>query len=319
MGHILVTSASRKVPLLRAVQTAARKLQSSMKVIAGDIDPLALAQYVADDFWLMPNTEDCEVSLLVDGCKQRGIKTILPTRDSELLHWSRVRSEFAKVGIAIIVSPADSVERCLDKLAFSRFGLAHGFPFIPAAIYPDEVGLGPYVVKERYGAGSRNIGLNLERAAARTHGDMLQNAIYQPFISGSEISIDAWIDNHHDVKGLILRRRDRIENGESQITTTFRNTSIEKVAIEVFQALSLRGPVVMQAIVDDRCNVFIIECNVRIGGASTISLAAGLDMIYWSLLEQHYGAHTSSVFNRAAGEFRQIRVPSDILIHGTHF
>jgi carbamoyl-phosphate synthase large subunit len=62
----------------------------------------------------------------------------------------------------------------------------------------------------------------------------------------------------------------------------------------------------------------IIECNPRFGGASTTAIAAGLDVLYWSLGEA-FGLGLSPVFKRIAGEVRQIRLPADLVLHDPDF
>jgi carbamoyl-phosphate synthase large subunit len=319
LGHVLVTSASRKAPLVRSAQKAARKIHPDIRVFAGDLDPEALTRYVADEFWQMPRTEDHEIDALVAGCKKRGIRTIFPTRDAELSFWAQHQPRFESEGIDVVVSPAASVRICLDKLAFARFGAEHGFPFIPAAEHPDQVGEGSYAVKERYGAGARKIGLGLGREAALEHAKTLKEPIYQPFVAGREISIDAWLDRSYQVKGLVLRSRDSVVDGESQVTTTFRDAAIEAVAQQILHALKLRGPVVMQVLIDVNHGVHVIECNTRFGGASTASISAGLDVFYWSSLESRGVDLEDYPFHRLPAEVRLIRVREDIYIHGDRF
>jgi len=319
VGHILVTSAAKKAPLIRNVQAAARKLMTNIKVIAGDLDKNALTRYVADEFWEMPQTADSSIDSLIAGCVERGVRTIIPTRDGDLLFWAQNRQLFANVGIDIIVSPVASIQVCFDKYAFAQFGAAHGFPFIPTSNHPDEITQGHYVVKERYGAGSQKIGLNLDRVTALEFSQGLEAPIYQPFIIGKEISIDAWLDYNYQVKGVVLRTRDCVINGESQVTTTFRNAEIETMVLPILHALKLRGPVVMQAIIDVQNNIHIIECNTRFGGASTASIAAGLDIFYWSLLESRGVDISQYTFNRVPDEVRQVRIPDDMYIYGNNF
>ena len=313
-GHLLVTSASRKIPLLRAAISAARKLSPEMKVMAGDIDPDAPAQYAADAFWVMPRTDDTALDTLVAGCRERGIGFVLPTRDGELAFWARHKARFAEAGIAVLVSPEDSVTRCLDKLDFARFGEERGLPFIPAFEGLEDAGSPPYAVKERFGAGSRAIGLNLDAASAREHARGLTAPIFQPFIDGTEISVDSWLDRNHRVKGLVLRRRDRVVDGESQVTTTFRDAAIEEAARTALETLDLCGPVVLQILIDRAGQPHIIECNSRFGGASTAGIAAGLDSLYWSLAEAAGNDVAALPFARIPGEVRQVRLPAD-----THF
>lgn len=314
-GHILLTSAARKIPLVQALRQAAGAVDSEIRVVAGDASADAPARYVADEFWQMPRTVEANLAEILAGCRERGVATIFPSRDGELLFWSRNRERFAAEGIQVVVSPPESVELCLDKLAFAAFGSAKGLPIIPAGRHPDEVGPGPYVVKERFGAGSRAIRLNVSRDEALDHGATLQDPIYQPFVAGDEISIDAWIDREHRPKGVVLRRRDEVVDGESRVTTTFRDSAIEQTAAGLLAALRLRGPVVLQAIVGGKGGIQFIECNSRFGGASTLSLAAGLDSLTWSLLEGRGARPDSFHFSPPDRPIRQVRVPADIYVH----
>ena len=314
-GNVLITSASKKVPMVRAVQQAARKLHPDCKVVAADLDDQALSRYVADAFWKMPRTEEAEIPAVLTACRERGIRTVFPSRDGELLFWAANRQRFQQEGIDVVVSEAEAVRTCLDKLAFAQFGVARGLPMIPAAEHPDALGpSGAYVVKERFGAGSRKVGLNLDQAAALKHASGLESPIFQLFVPGIEISVDAWADRSHRIHGLVLRTRDRVVDGESQVTTTFRDAAVEAIALRVLHSLPLRGPVVLQAVLND-AGIHVIECNSRFGGASTAAIAAGLDCFYWSLLEST-GADMSDVpFVRIPGEVRQIRVPNDVYVH----
>jgi carbamoyl-phosphate synthase large subunit len=285
-------------------------------VIAGDADPDALSGHVADGFWHMPHLDAVPEDVLIEGCLSRGIRSVLPTRDGELTFWAEVRDHFAAAGIGVIVSPLNSVARCLDKLAFSEGGARDGLPVILTARSPDECNAERFVVKERFGAGSKSLGLDLERDAALIHARGLVDPIFQPFVPGPEISIDAWLAADHTLHGLVLRRRDKVVRGESQITTTFRNAALEREAQIVLSTLRLRGPVVMQAIVPPTGGLRVIECNARFGGASTASIGVGLDMLFWSLLEYYRPGSPLPPFVRHPGEVRQVRVPQDVMIYG---
>lgn len=313
--RVLVTSASRKVPLVRALQQAARAVHPDGTVIAGDADPQALSFLVADAAWTMPRLADDEVAALVDRCRALGVTAVLPTRDGELMFWARHSARFAAAGIDVLVSRGEALERCLDKLAFSAFGAEQGLPVIPSALDISGIPAERLVVKERFGAGSRAIGLDLDRAQAVAHAATLEAALFQPFVPGREMSVDGWLDRDGQLKGLVLRWRDVVVNGESQVTTTFREAALEAQAAAVLGRLGLRGPVVMQAIVDGAGEMHVIECNPRFGGASTASIAAGLDSLRWSLLEAAGARIGDYPFLRATGEVRQVRAPADTHVH----
>jgi len=310
--NVLVSSASHKAPLVRAVMDALGDLQPRAHVIAGDLDPDAPTRHVAGAFWRMPALDRDSLPTVIDECRRRGIGVILPTRDGELMFWARHAPDLARAGIAVAVSNERAVERCLDKLQFARFGRTNALPVIDAVATPDFTSAVSWVVKERFGAGAAGIGLDLSEVRARRHADTLQVPLYQPHIAGPEISVDGWLDRHGVCAGVVLRRRDRVVSGESRITTTFRDERLEQEAMHVLETLDLRGPVILQAILVDG-RMHIIECNARFGGASTAAIAVGLDTIRWSLLEA-FGHAEPPRFNRAPRDIRQVRLPADLVL-----
>lgn len=310
----LISSAAAKVPLVRAMQAAVRQFGPDGEVVAGDLDPRAVSAYVANAFWQMPPTRKENFAQIMEELRNRNINCVLPTRDGELLFWAQHKDELAQAGIQVIVSPPDSIALCLDKLAFAHYGQQRGFSFIPATDNLDELTADTLVVKERYGAGSRSLGLNLTREEARRHATELEAPIFQPMVHGIEISIDAWLDRTHKVKGLVLRRRDQVVNGESRVTTVFSDAVIEASARVILESLKLSGPVVMQAFLDEAGGLQVIECNPRFGGASTAGMAAGLDGLHWSLLEIAGADLGDWPFHRRPGSFRQVRVAQDLYV-----
>jgi carbamoyl-phosphate synthase large subunit len=314
---ILVTSASRKAPLLRVTRDALSRIDPAAQMIAGDSDATALARFVADEFWRMPPTIDANLDAILEGCLERDVCAVLPTRDSELRFWALHQGVFAEVGISVIVSSLEAVQRCLDKLAFSQYGSQVGISVVPASESLEAAGKGPFVVKERFGAGSRTIGLNLDFASARTHASLLNAPIFQPYVDGPELSIDGWLDAGGRVVGVILRTRDVVVNGESQVTTTLRSPQLEADARAALDLLDLRGPVVMQAILASD-GIRIIEVNPRFGGASTLAISAGLDMLYWSLGEA-LGESAPQQFNPTNRRLRQVRLPADVVLDDHDF
>lgn len=314
---VLITSASKKIPLIHAFQLATRKIPTKYQVIAADSDPRAIASYVSDGFWNMPELDQDSIDDLLKECQSRRVRVIFPTRDEELKFWAKNYDLFSKAGIEVVVSSYEAISRCRDKLAFAKFGEEERLPIIPAAKSPEGFKDCLFVVKERYGSGSLGIGLGLLKEAALEHANDLEEPVFQPFIDGPEISIDSWVSKAGEIAGVVMRRRDVVVTGESKVTTTFKDANLENDAIKVIKALKLRGPLVLQAIVTDK-GLQIIECNPRFGGASTAAISAGLDSLYWSLAET-VESDFKPMFNRIMGELRQIRYPFDSVVYGSHF
>ena len=318
-GHVLVTSLAGKAPLLRAVRAAARRLHYATRVIGADLNPQALARPLADDFWPLPALRDEILPELLAGLKQRGIAYLIPTRDGELAFWSRHRAALADAGVAVLVSAPEAVQRCLDKLEFAAFGQLHGLPVIATARDPDaltERQVQPptaFVVKERHGAGSLSLGLNLPLPAALAHARTLREPVFQPFISGREISVDGYVDRTGRVHGLVARTRDVVVRGESQVTTTLPDAALLARLRPLVETLGLYGPFVLQALLTDGGGLHLIECNCRFGGASTLGIAAGVDSFYWFLREAGGADLQAFPFAPAGGPLRQVRVAADTL------
>ncbi len=312
-SNILVTSISRKIPLLQAVKKALQTLGGTGKLIGSDLNPDCLGRYFVDEFWAMPRLSEFTSETLLTALQERKIQAVIPTRDGELLFWSQHKPMLSQHGISVMVSDENSVNHCLDKLLFYDVAANQNLPAIFTTDDVNQLPDGPLVVKERYGAGSLNIRLNVTADEARQAFGQFSHPIVQPFITGREYSVDAYVTASGDVKGVVARTRDLVVNGESQVTTTVPDSELEQVSTDIIRALSLYGHVVLQLLKDDAGHWHLIECNSRFGGASTLSIAAGLDSFYWFLLESEGEDLTAAPFIRAEKPLRQVRYPADIV------
>lgn len=291
-----------------------RKAGMTGALIGADRNGNCIGRYFIDEFWEMPSLDDLAVEEFISICRQKRIRFIIPTRDGELPFFSAYRQVFEENGIFVMVSERNAIEICLDKLRFYELLSAQGFPVIPTALSLEELNDGDYVVKERYGAGARNIGLCLTKEEANRHAKKLEAPVFQPFIAGTEISIDLYMTRMGRTKGAVARKRDYVVNGESQITTTIRNEKLEGMCTAVASYLGLYGHAVMQVIIDREGQFHLIECNPRFGGASTLSIEAGLDSFYWFFLESQGVNLNDYPFIRSTNEKKQIRYPADFVI-----
>ncbi len=314
-GNILVTSASKKIGLLKAVKKASNKISSDIKLYSGDTNSNALCKYFTDDFYLMPKTTESNKAEILNWCKDNNITAIVPTRDGELLFWANWKLELLSNGIKVMVPNARSVEACLDKLLFSSSCRKLNLPAINSDLTIENCDSNFFVVKERYGAGSQSIAINVDKESALKHSETLENPLFQPFVSGSEISVDSYITESGIVKGIVTRFRSVVDNGESVITETFFNETLNNQLLEIIKKLNLYGHVILQIILDANNNIHIIECNSRFGGASTLSLEAGLDSFYWFLHEANGINIDNLPFQVKKHKITQIRFPQDLILY----
>ena len=309
--NVLITSVSQKLACVREVRRALDKLAAGGQVHGGDVDANCLARGFVDRFWTMPRLDRLSTEELIGYCRDNAIGMIVPTRDGELTWFAERRDALAAAGVSVMVPAAEAVETCLDKLRFARELVAKGFPAIPA--FETAPGAARLAVKERFGAGSLGIALDVSPEAAAAAAPRFEAPIFQPYVEGVEFSVDTFSTAAGQTKGALARRRDKVVRGESQVTTAVDAPDIERLCAQAAEAIGLRGHAVWQVLRDASGALHIIECNCRIGGASSLSLAMGLDSFYWALLEARGEDLTRHPFHRSPVNLRQTRIPHDVI------
>ncbi len=316
---VLITSISKKMPLIEAVRAAANQLGQFQEVHGCDSNPSCIGQYGVDKFWHCPPLEKMTGKEIVTYCQKNKITALIPTRNADLEFYAYHRSFFYDRGIYPMVSSLETIALCLDKKKFADFLWQHHFPVISTYLFLEEFHSSAYVVKERRGAGSQQLGLGLTREEALRHGCQLKEPIFQPFIEGIEWSVDVYRSFKGKVKGSVARQRNHVVNGESQVTTTVHYPSLEHLCHEMADLLKIEGHAVFQLIEDEMGKFHVIECNPRFGGASTASIAVGLESFFWFFTECVGIDLQDYPFMRGKGEIRQVRYLTDRLLPWSSF
>lgn len=308
--NVLVTSIAAKVPMLKMVREALGRMGEGNLLFGADLDGHCIGSFFVDRFWTSPGIDELTVDDLIRYCRLHGITAIIPSRDGDLPFFAFHREALRAEGIHVMVSDKACVDICIDKILFAHKLFEEAFPVIPA--YEDlSFQADRYVVKERYGTGGIGAGVALTADEAIQHAEQLVHPIFQPFIEGMEASVDVYVDIHGKTKGVIARKRIRVVNGESQVTSTFRDNELEQLCSRMAERLGAYGHVLFQLIQDQYGDWHVLECNARFGGASTLSVAAGLDSFYWFLQECRGVDLAIMPFARSERELTLIRHAED--------
>lgn len=311
----LVTSASRKLPLLQAIQDQldAAAPASPVQVIAGDSDAHCLAAYSWEGFWHMPRLDEDPARTLA-AILDQGFDLVIPTRDADVAFLAGQRDALALAGVHCLVASPEAVRTCRDKLAFSTALDEAGLLSIPTATDPGDARLGAtrLAVKERFGAGSLGVALDVTHDEAVRAAAALTDPVFQPFVPGPELSLDAYRTRDGRLLGIIARSRDVVLGGESAVTTTVDPHPYRHLAHRLLDTLDVQGHAVVQVILGPE-GPTVVECNARLGGASTLSLAAGLRSISWFALEARDEDPAALPFTPHVGPLRLVRIPHDVI------
>jgi carbamoyl-phosphate synthase large subunit len=125
--NVLITSASRKVGLVRAFQEALARTGGG-KVVAVDSSPLSPALLVADERAIVARGDAAEfLPAIRQLCLRHEVGLLVPTRDEELPIFAADKKALAAQGTVALVSSPDAVRICQDKRAFVEFCAREGF------------------------------------------------------------------------------------------------------------------------------------------------------------------------------------------------
>lgn len=272
--NVLITSASRKVWLIKAFRKALSE-EIGGQVIVVDSSPRSAALHFADIAYVVPSGLGKEFLAAVQGiCQRHKIKLLIPTRDEELPFFAKERQKLQNIGVSVMVPNIDTIEICQDKCMFIEFCLRHEFS-VPKTY---EVTKGafefPVFVKGRFGKGSKwafRIDNELE---LRNLLSRLNDPIIQEYVEAPEYTVDLFADFYGEVLSVVPRERLSIFGGESFIGKTCKNWDIINESIRLAKSLRLVGHNTIQCFWQDG-QVKFIEVNPRYGGAANLGFAAG--------------------------------------------
>ena len=115
--NVLVTAASRRVPLVRAFSRALATLGVRGRVVVTDVNPLSPAVHVADAAYEVPlSTAPGYLDVVRRICEAEDIGLVVPTIDDELPVFAEAVPQFCATGRTVAVSSLDTTLACNDKI-----------------------------------------------------------------------------------------------------------------------------------------------------------------------------------------------------------
>jgi carbamoyl-phosphate synthase large subunit len=281
--NVLITAASRRVPLVRAFRNAVEKYGRG-RVITTDINPLSPALYFGHKHHIVPLTTDRYYIPHIESiCDIEEVNLVIPTIDDELPIFGRARDRFAQMGIAVAVSSEKTSLTCNDKYETYLFCENNGIQTARTHLAGDvrfESVRYPVYVKPRFGRGSVNVFMVHNETQLRLFLDYVPDPIVQNHLAGTEFTVDVLCDFQGQVLSIVPRERLVIRAGVSDKGITRNNPDVIAFARDVTEKLQITGPANIQCKWDGR-NVSLIEVNPRFSGGIPLTIASGGDFAAW--------------------------------------
>lgn len=278
--RILFTSAGRRVELLQAFREAAGREKVNLRIYAADMSDMAPALCFGDVAVRVCRISDEEyIPQLRRICRENDIDLLIPTIDTDLLKLSEARQDFEKEGTRVLISAPDKIAVCRDKRYtydfFRSCGLCAPETFDSLEKYRLSF---PCFIKPKDGSSSINAYRADSPDALREIAKRVPDYIIQPFIEGTEYTVDIFCD--FDGKAIFITPRERVavRSGEVLQTRIVEDGGIVRECRKIIENFKPCGPITVQLIKDQATgNNYYIEINPRYGGGAPLSMKAGAD------------------------------------------
>lgn len=269
---VLLTCVGKRYDIVAAFRSHAR-------VVATDGNPLAPAQYAANERRLVPPVDDPGyVPALVRLAGELEVKAVVPLTDLDIEVLARARADFAEVGATLFTPDPEIAHAMHDKYLAHRMFQELGLPSpstYTADELPDDLDF-PMLVKPRLGSGGRNIYKANNRAELSFFLNYVPEAVMvQRFMSGDELSIDILCDLEGRCLNAIPRTMLESRGGESIKGETIRDDELIALGRRVGESLPCRGPATVQCFRDPEWGIGLTDVNCRFGGAFPAPMYAG--------------------------------------------
>lgn len=277
--NVLITAASRRVPLVRAFRAALRSCGLRGQVVVTDVNPLSPAVHVADQWHLVPMaTAPDYLATILGICEAERVGLVVPTIDDELELFGKATGFFGARGVKVAVSPEWTSRTCNDKFATCHYlrqqGIRAAATFLPSSV-PEPVRF-PLFIKPRFGRGGVGAFPVRNRRELDFFIDYVDTPVIQQYLDGPEFTIDVLCDFAQRPLSIVPRERVVIRAGVIDRGRTVKDQALIDLGARVADAVPLVGAANIQCrVVDGHPTVF--EINPRFSGGIPLTIAAGAD------------------------------------------
>ena len=277
---ILFTSAGRRVGLMNAFRTSIERQGESCRLLAADLEPeWSSACQVADDAFSVPRIGKGYAEAVLDLCREQSVDIVIPTLDPELEPFAEAQQLFEDAGVWLVVSSQEACSVFASKTRSAAFFESVGLA-TPAVLTSPNLDEGPLFAKRE--RSSSSVGATKVTSSAQLSflKESDPDLMYQPFIEGTEFTIDLYLDRKGQLHDWVARRRVEVRAGEVSKAETCRDHDLA----DAVQALAphlqhCQGPLTLQVIREaDTGMIWYIEINPRFGGGFPLAFANGMDV-----------------------------------------
>lgn len=276
--RILVTGVGRRVELMQAFREAASNMGIKLIIVGADMAGTAPALSYCDYYRTVCAMKDPDyINQLLKICVEESIDLVMPTIDTDLLVLSENRERFERNDIRVMISAPDKIAICRDKNYTSDFFVSCGLLAPkPCNDYRLYEGPFPCFIKPKDGSSSINAFKVESAETLPAYAERVGDYIIQPFIEGTEYTVDIFCDFDGNPVFITPRIRMAVRSGEVLKTKIVDDAKIIEECTKLIAEFKPVGPITVQLIRQDSTgDDYYIEINPRYGGGAPLSMKAG--------------------------------------------
>lgn len=286
------------------------KQDNRLRIVSCDQHTDVVGKILADDFFLVPNgSHENYGRILLEECKKREIKIVLPLVTAELFALSRLKTDFEKAGIMVLVTEPDWLEIANNKGLLYKYLSLNGFDLpkfrlvneiseVGKALselgYPhQDVCFKPFV--SNGSRGFRVVSNKTSRfdllfgskpgSAFITHDEAISvlseksfpPLLFAQYLIGKEYSVDC-LAHHGKCLMALPRLRSKMVEGISVKGVFEKNEDLIKKSEKIISMLHLHGNIGIQFREDEHGKAGLLEVNPRVQGTISAALGAGVNL-----------------------------------------
>ena len=276
--RILFTGVGRRVELMQAFRQAANYSNINLKIYGADMAGTAPALAFCDVTRKVCGMRDENyIPQLLKICEADHIDLLIPTIDTDLLVLSQNVAKFDEIGTKVLISKPDKIAICRDKNYTADFFESCDLK-APRTVNDYQLYHGPYpcFIKPKDGSSSINAFKVENESELKVYAEQVGDYIVQPFIEGTEYTVDIFCDYEGNPVFITPRIRVAVRAGEVLKTEIAMDDKIIEECRKLIAGFQPCGPMTVQLIRQNRTgDDYYIEINPRFGGGAPLSMKAG--------------------------------------------
>ena len=315
INNILITSAGRRVSLVRNAKESLKKHNKDAKVYAVDLKPeLSSACQVADSYERVPRVTDSKyIPFLLEFCKKNSISIVIPTIDTELEVLSKSKEMFEEIGVMVAISSQEVCKTFYHKSTTDTFFTEHSVPTPKMVTDFENV---TYPLFAKLNNSSCSVGAQKVYSVDEAKELLNENSdyIFQEFIDADEFTVDVYVNKSGEVCSVVPRQRLEVRAGEVNKALAVKDeTIIDTVKDLCAKMIGAFGVITVQLFKKDE-QISFIEVNPRFGGGYPLSWRAGADMV--GMLIDDYLGNKLSYSEAWADRTLMLRYDDEVIVSG---